>query len=236
MQYLLPNVIYIEEEVWAIKMSKTRSEDAYPRTVPTRVTQALNSLPQPLASLSGRLKRELDIKLIYHCYFHTVDVIDQSIKLGLNARLCSRDLEIITIAALFHDAGFLKRHHDNEPIGAEMAESAMRVVGDYSEGEISLVSQMILDTKLITHECAQISNSRLSPYLLDADLSNLGRTIFWRQTNAVAAEIGMDFDEFMPITRDLMERHNWQSESARKLYGEQKEKNVKELELAISAL
>jgi hypothetical protein len=33
-----------------------------------------------------------------------------------------------------------------------------------------------------------------------------------------------------------MERHDWQSESARKAYGEQKGKNLKELELAISAL
>ena len=217
-------------------MSRTRSEHAYPQTVPARVTRALNSLPQSLASLSGRLKRELDTKLVYHCYFHTIDVIDQAITLGSNAQLCERDLEIITVAALFHDAGFLKQHHDNEPIGAAMAESAMRVVGDYSKSEIALVSQMILDTKLITHQCAQLSNTRLSPYLLDADLSNLGRPIFWRQTEAVATEIGINFDKFMPVTRDLMERHNWQSDSARKLYGEQKEKNVKELELAISAL
>lgn len=217
-------------------MSKTTSEHAYPQTVPNRVTRALNSLPLSLASLSGRLKRELDTKLVYHSYFHTIDVIDQAIKLGSNAQLCDRDLEIITVAALYHDAGFLKQHHDNEPIGAAMAESAMRVVGDYSNSEIGLVSQMILDTKLIMHECAQNSNTRLSPYLLDADLSNLGRTVFWRQTEAVAAEIGINFDKFMPITRGLMERHNWQSDSARKLYGEQKEKNVKELEMAISAL
>jgi predicted metal-dependent HD superfamily phosphohydrolase len=217
-------------------MSKARSEHAYPQTVPARVTRALQLLPQPIASLSGRLKRELDSKLVYHSYLHTVDVIDQAIMLGSDAQLCERDLEIITIAALFHDAGFLKQHYDNEPIGAEMAETAMRVVGDYSQGEISLVSQMILDTKLIMQAYAQISNTRLSPYLLDADLSNLGRTVFWRQTAAVAAEIGIDFDTFMPNTRALMERHDWQSESARKAYGEQKEKNLKELELAISAL
>jgi hypothetical protein len=95
---------------------------------------------------------------------------------------------------------------------------------------------MILDTKLIMQAYAQISNTRLSPYLLDADLSNLGRTVFWRQTAAVAAEIGIDFDTFMPNTKALMERHDWQSESARKAYGEQKGKNLKELELAISAL
>tara|TARA_Y100000385_G_C12919955_1_gene562098 strand:+ start:33 stop:689 length:657 start_codon:yes stop_codon:yes gene_type:complete len=217
-------------------MIKAKNEHAYTQTVPARVTRALHVLPQPLASLSGRLKRELDAKLVYHSYFHTVDVIDQAIKLGSNAQLCERDLEIITVAALFHDAGFLKQHHDNEPIGARMAETSMRVVGDYSDAEIDLVTQMILDTKLIMQGCAQISNTRLSPYLLDADLSNLGRTIFWRQTAAVAAEIGIDFDKFMPNTRGLMERHDWQSDAGRKVYGEQKEKNLKELELAISAL
>ena len=217
-------------------MSKATNEHAYTQTVPARVTRAIHALPQPLASLSRRLKRELDIKLVYHSYFHTVDVIDQAIKLGSNAQLCERDLEIITIAALFHDAGFLKQHHDNEPIGAKMAQTAMRVIGNYSEAEVDLVSQMILDTKLIMQGCAQISNTRLSPYLLDADLSNLGRTIFWRQTAAVATEIGIDFDKFMSNTRGLMERHDWQSDSARKVYGEQKEKNLKELELAIFAL
>ena len=93
---------------------------------------------------------------------------------------------------------------------------------------------MILDTTLLMDECAQISNTDLSPYLLEADLSNLGRQCFWAQTEAVASEAGIDFTDFLPISLGLMQRHSWQSDVGCQLYEQQKQRNIADLKLRLN--
>ena len=215
-------------------MSESLEKSAYPEVVPLSVQTAINSLPKSLIRLNERLKRELDKKLVYHCYFHTIDVLNESLRLANEGGLSKRDTELLTIAALVHDAGFLSQHHDNEHIGARIAENAMAEANEYSREEIELVSQMILDTKLVLEDCAQISKTRLSPYLLDADLSNLGRKVFWIQTRAVASELGVPFEKFVPVTGALMARHRWQSTAGIRLYDDQKVINLEELNSLVS--
>ena len=88
-----------------------------------------------------------------------------------------KERELLVVAAIHHDAGRHKKAL-NEPIGAELAAKAMSTAGGYTKREINTVKHMILDTTLLMDDCAQISNTDLSPYLLDADLSNLGRQCF----------------------------------------------------------
>lgn len=206
----------------------------YPTVVPKPVAKALSLLPQPAAELNARLKRNLDATLVYHSYFHTIDVINESLKLANEAGLNDRDISLITMAALGHDAGFMTHRNDNERIGAKMTETAMKLSKHYNTEEIETVVQMIIDTKLISEGPAQVSSTRLSPFLLDADLSNLGRSVFWSQTRAVAAELDIEFADFTSITAKLMERHDWQSDVGDRLYGVQKKKNYEELRTSLS--
>ena len=110
----------------------------------------------------------------------------------------------------------------------------MSTAGGYTKREINTVKHMILDTTLLMDDCAQISNTELSPYLLDADLSNLGRQCFWEQTKAVASEAGIAFSEFLPISLGLMQRHSWQSDVGCQLYDEQKQRNIADLKLRLN--
>jgi hypothetical protein len=146
----------------------------------------------------------------------------------------SRDVLLLAIAAAFHDAGFLEQRPKNEPIGAQMAVQAMSDSGRFSQLEQDLVGQMILDTQLVMEGPAQISNSRLSPWLLDADLANLGREDFWDQTNLLAKELGIDSGNMLPMTRALMERHDWQSPAGKRLFAAKKALNFVALETELS--
>lgn len=182
----------------------------------------------------GRLVSALDPTLHYHSPDHTKDVLRQTMELAQEDDLDARDVLLLAIAAAFHDAGFLEQRPKNEPIGAQMAVQAMSQTGRFSQAEQDLVEQMILDTQLVMEGPAQISNSRLSPWLLDADLANLGREDFWLQTELLARELNMDMSNMMPMTRALMQRHDWQSPAGKRLFAAKKASNFVALEQELS--
>lgn len=181
-----------------------------------------------------RLVSALDPTLHYHSPDHTKDVLRQTMELAQEDDLDARDVLLLAIAAAFHDAGFLEQRPKNEPIGAQMAVQAMSQTGRFSQAEQDLVEQMILDTQLIMEGPAQISNSRLSPWLLDADLANLGRDDFWDQTRLLAKELEIEIASMLPMTRALMQRHDWQSPAGKRLFSAKKESNFMALEQELS--
>ena len=176
------------------------------------------------------LVSNLDPTLYYHSSAHTKDVVRQTLELAEADALGDRDVLLLAIAAAFHDAGFLKQRPKNEPIGAKMAVDAMTKSERFSQEECDLVEQMILDTQLVMEGPAQIAHARLSPWLLDADLANLGREDFWDQTRLLARELNIDLPSMLPMTRALMERHDWQSPAGQRLFGAKKESNFVALE------
>jgi predicted metal-dependent HD superfamily phosphohydrolase len=180
------------------------------------------------------LASTLDPTLYYHSPDHTKDVLRQTMELAEADALNSRDVLLLAIAAAFHDAGFLEQRPKNEPIGAQMAVQAMSASGRFSQAEQDLVEQMILDTQLVMEGPAQISNSRLSPWLLDADLANLGRDDFWDQTRLLAKELEIEIASMLPMTRALMQRHDWQSPAGKRLFSAKKESNFMALEQELS--
>lgn len=180
------------------------------------------------------LASTLDPTLYYHSPDHTKDVLRQTMELAEEDALDTRDVLLLAIAAAFHDAGFLEQRPKNEPIGAQMAVQAMSASGRFSQVEQDLVEQMILDTQLVMEGPAQISNSRLSPWLLDADLANLGRDDFWDQTRLLAKELKIEIASMLPMTRALMQRHDWQSPAGKRLFAAKKEANFVALEEELS--
>ena len=191
---------------------------------------AIETEPLVMGTVS-KLYSDLDPTLYYHCPEHTVDVLKQALRLAHSDNLGERDILLLAIAAAFHDAGFLEQRPKNEPIGARMASEAMKATKRFTIEERNLVNQMILDTQLVMDGPAQIANSRLSPWLLDADLANLGRVDFWEQTKRLSRELSIDMETMLPMTRNLMERHNWQSPAGARAFATQKENNLAALEL-----
>jgi predicted metal-dependent HD superfamily phosphohydrolase len=89
-------------------------------------------------------------------------------------------VEMIQLAALFHDTGFIKQYDQNEPIGAEIAEKWLKAQ-NYPEDKIDIVKRIILATiptqKPETLPCQIIK---------DADLDNLSSNdMFECATNLV---------------------------------------------------
>ena len=199
-----------------------------------RVNQLASDLKEKpiIREIILRLSQELDPGLSYHCLNHTLDVINEVVLFAFIGGLSSRDIELLAIAAAYHDAGFLFRRKGNEKLGAELARAAMERFSDYSAAEINLVSQMILDTQLIATESGlkQSPRTPLSPYLLDADLSNLGRRDFFEKSELQLRELGTERGPFLVNTLGLLKSHSWLTEVAQKLRQSQKDYNLERLQ------
>ena len=175
-----------------------------------------------------RLRGELPTDLLYHAYEHTEDVLSEAVRFALMDGLSERQIEILGIAAAYHDIGFVKSRSRNEPIGADEARAAMTSSGGYSEEDIALVCQMILDTALVDTPIGprQVPSTDLSRYLLDADLSNLGRDDFFHKGELQRRELGQDLDAFRQNSLALLTAHSWLTDAARTLRQAKQDANL----------
>ena len=196
-------------------------------TVATSMESLQQYIEEPLISnMLSKMNSELDKSLTYHCYSHTLDVMKQALALAEMDDLTEHERLLLMIAAAFHDAGFLLQRPKNEPIGAEMAREAMLASKEFSVEEQEMVWQMIMDTQLNAEGPAQTARTHLSPWLLDADLANLGRDDFWHQTTLLSEEMQIPIEEMLPFTHTLMARHGWLSPAGQVLFSEKKQQNL----------
>lgn len=202
-----------------------------------------------------RLETDLPVWLRYHAPAHTDRVFRYAILLALADKLPSREIELLGIAASYHDLGYVEdRNSPHEEVGAEMVASAMQD-GGYSKNEIEIVQNAIIDTKLwpcddgITLE--QCPKTKIGKYVADADLSNFGMSDFLEQSRLVfqeqqferkGAERRLDdagVDELMPYLEAVnrfFTNHHWHTGAAKRIFGPVKTKNAKSLKKAMTLL
>ena len=203
--------------------------DAYPPQVVSEI-ERIRVLPI-VVKILDQLSNDLPAKLAYHSAKHTNSVLAEAIHFAMSDNLPPREIELLAVSAAYHDAGFLVQEKDNEPIGAAMAEEAMKASNNYSPEEIELVKNMILDTRLLDNGAryTERASSELSKYLLDADVSNFGRADFFERLDQIVKEFGVDKEAHRENTRRLLENHVWLTPAAKKLREAQKQENLRRL-------
>ncbi len=193
--------------------------------------QGIPAIKEARSLLSSRLPANL----LYHAYGHTEDVISEVISLALTDKLDSRQIEILAIAAAWHDVGFIWSYTNNEPLAADAAKKYLVSIGGYTESEIELIAQMIRDTALVVDgpSYKQIPSHPLSRYLLDADLANFGRADFFEKSELQRRELNDDLEPFRRKTLALVKNHRWLTPAALTRWQDTKEANIRELERII---
>jgi uncharacterized protein len=175
-----------------------------------------------------RLRKETPSHYTYHNSQHTEGVIKDSLLLAILENLDKRSIELLGIAAAYHDLGFLYQYDNNEILGADLAATAMTTTSEYSEEEITTVREMILDTKLIEKDgtlTRNVSNT-LSPYLLDADISNVGKGNFHTMNELILAEQNKDPETFRAETIKFLKTISWNTKTAARLWEDQRTRNL----------
>ena len=131
----------------------------------------------------NKLKEGLKKELLYHSVDHTIDVVNAVERIALSEGLADDGLFLLKTAALFHDAGFLKKYDSNESIGAKMASLMLPKYG-YSEQDINIIIKLIHVTE-IPHKPL----NQLQEIMCDADLDYLGRNDFEVISNKLKQEL-----------------------------------------------
>jgi len=176
---------------------------------------------------------ELPKNIKYHNADHTLNptkgVVAVANNLAILENVSEHDRELLIAAAYFHDIGYIREYEKNEPIAARMAGRILKLIG-YEPDEIEKIQKMILATGLEikpkTH-CEKI--------ICDADLDNLGREDFFKLEEKLRegrSARGIDVSDDVKWYGDTLEfikKHQYYTESQKKLREKGKQKNIKGL-------
>jgi uncharacterized protein len=173
-----------------------------------------------------RLERELPAALTYHSLAHTRDdVAPATLRLATIAGVCGEQRMLLHTAAYYHDIGFVVQRAEHEAAGAQIAAEQLPNFG-YTPPQIEIIHGMIMATKL-----PQSPHTLLEQLMADADLDALGRTDFLIRNQALRDELaayGNHSDDLEWYREQLtfLQAHQYWTDAARQVRGEQKRRNV----------
>ncbi len=114
------------------------------------------------------LKKKLPANYYYHNYKHTLYVIDKANEIGIHENCTSYELELLAVAALWHDTGYVNTYKGHEEESCKLAIQHLPDYG-YEDVDIQKICGMIMATKIL-----QTPKNKLEEILADADLEYLG--------------------------------------------------------------
>jgi len=126
----------------------------------------------------------LDDKHFYHNYSHALEVMERAIYLAKNENIENEEIELLALASLFHDTGFIVQYDENEIIGAKIAHNYLKTIS-YDDEKIHKIEKLIMATDPDYRHPENI----LEKIIKDADLDNLWTTDFIRKWDLLLEEL-----------------------------------------------
>ena len=173
---------------------------------------------------------------VYHSLDHTKDVVASCLEIGAKENLTPDELELIQIAAWFHDIGYVEKAEGHEQISAMYASNFL-TENNYPSENIDLVIGCILATKV-----PQKPKNKLEKILCDSDLNHLGRKLFFERNDKYKIEIQNNqhriLSEYEWITKtiDFVTRHRFVTDYAINNFSEQKKENLRLLQVRLEQI
>ncbi len=183
--------------------------------------------------ISALFKDELPDGIKYHDANHTLHptkgVVAVANRIAISEDISKHDRELLITAAYFHDTGYIREYDKNEPIAARMAGRILKLIG-YKPNEVEKIQKMILSTDL-----GREPKTHVEKILCDADLDHLGREDFFKLDGKLregrhARGIDVSDDaKWYKGTLEIIKKHQYYTESQKKLREKEKQKNIRRL-------
>ena len=145
--------------------------------------------------VTNLLKTKISASYYYHNYEHTLYVINKVIEIGEQENCTIKELELLRIAALWHDTGYIITYNGHEEESCKLARRHLTGYG-YSSDDINAICAMIMATKI-----PQLPQNKLQQIIADADLEYLG-------TNN-AAEYATNLFKELNAINSLLTKQDW---------------------------
>jgi hypothetical protein len=175
--------------------------------------------------IMAKLEKELPTWLSYHNVEHTRNVLKNALEIAASERISGEDLDILSTAALLHDAGFIEKYTGHEQVSCTIAKQLLPQF-DYSDRQIEKICEIIMATKI-----PQSPKDHLAEILCDADLYYLGTDDY----GIVAEKLYPEFikegiaDSKMEWQRQqirFLESHTYFTDTAQELLSGKQKKNL----------
>lgn len=176
--------------------------------------------------INNLMREKLSSKLIYHNFAHTVDVVEHARKIGKKSQLNDDDLEAVTLAAWFHDIGYIDTYKGHEDRGIEIAKEFLKE-NNYPQNKAARVIGCIEATKM-----PQSPKTPAEEVICDADLIHLGQEDFFEYSDLLKSEWEnleikkVDDAEWHKISVELLSSHKFFTAYARKKFEPQQAANL----------
>jgi uncharacterized protein len=174
----------------------------------------------------NRLRDELSPTLYYHSLAHTRDdvlpAVEQFARLSA---IQGMPLQLLRIAAWYHDIGFILQRANHEAMSAQIAREFLPTCGFHSQ-DVRQIEGMITATTL-----PQSPQTFLEELLADADLDVLGRDDFPTRNQALRAELqsaGVSFSDMQWYSQQytFLQNHRYWTSAARQARDAGKQRNL----------
>ena len=166
----------------------------------------------------------------YHNIEHTENVVKQATKIAGIMEFSEEDLEVVILAAWFHDAGYFKGFIKHEIISGEIAEKFLKE-NNYSDKQIQRVICAIQNTKIPYTAC----ECKISMVLCDADLQHLASKNFMKSSDNLREErsalMNHEFSTktYWEETLNFLKKHTYRTDYGKKVLAKKKELNIQKV-------
>ena len=106
-----------------------------------------------------------------------------ALRIAETEKINKEETNLLRIAALYHDAGFINTYKGHEAEGCLLAKATLPDFG-FTAAQLEMICSMIMATKI-----PQTPKSKLDKILCDADLDYLGRDDFYEIGNRLYNEM-----------------------------------------------
>ncbi|MEI8134288.1 MAG: HD domain-containing protein [bacterium] len=174
-------------------------------------------------------ERSLPDHLPYHTIEHTRTVARTAAKIAKGMKLGEAGIEVVTLAAWFHDVGYIEKYKGHEDVSITYAHKFLKQE-NYPDEYISFVVGCIRATKI-----PQTPQNILEEVVADADLAGFGRKSFFARSEELHQEwkesLGTSYteEEWMQQSLELLSAHRYFTPYAREKYSDRKAKNILKL-------
>lgn len=170
------------------------------------------------------LKTRLPPYLKYHVAEHVFDVSYAATLFGIMSGLTPDEIDLLRIAALLHDIGYIESAENHEIIGTKIAQPILQKFG-FSQNEINQINSLILATKF-----PYLPKNELEAIICDADMNYLGTDDYFKMAPKLKEEfiyfkVIKDDKDFFDLQIRFFQEHKYFTEAARMLREKGKQKN-----------
>lgn len=166
----------------------------------------------------------------YHNYDHTKRVWESTKEITDNSDINANELEILLLASLLHDIGYIRTRKGHEEESVKMATEFLKSQ-NVDDKKIEAIKHCILATKIGVKP-----TNKLEAIIKDADASHFGKKYFSEVTELFRTELELQgiknysSNEWRAENiKMLSKKHQFYTDYAKKKWGKRKKKNLAKL-------